>query len=324
MPDFNQSREQLQQSRDEKAQAQKSLFDAKEQLRTIETRQAELERTFDPHNQDHIVRRNRLKEERAAAHASVEKNNSLLNKFKEVEAAHFKDWAVFTDPRTQIANFSDQYPFLMLPVRIETRFKVDNQKKQMWVRIYPDECAVDTFEETLTEIEVASAKQYWINVWRAGGIEDQERGAWRSIAASHRSGRAAWIIENYRPLNETKKPVKAKADDIVLVIATDQPLSDADLTAAAEFWQVIWLAAGDKTKVDEATDKLKLAVGDARAAEIIEKYQPANFDQKPATTDTAFDVKVSTVVFPLPEDTQTKKHSWSMRRGSMFCRTDSF
>jgi len=311
MSHFKELRDQLLQSRAEKEQARQMLFDARERLRKIEAERAELDRVFSQSNAAHSARSNRLKELRAEAEAVVKERGTAFGRLKQVELGRFQEWAVFTDPRERIENYSDEFPFLLMPVRIETRFKTVNEQQQLWVRIYPDECAVDTFEATLTEIEVESAKRYWIEIWRAGGIEDQERGAWRGLVASHRSGRAAWIVEHYQPLNIDNKPKKAKPTDIILVITTDQPLNAAEETATAAFWLDIWLADGDKNKEDAAIKTLQTAVGEARAIQIIKAYKPVNLDETPNVPKSEVVVQVATVVFPEPNATQTKQQSWS-------------
>ncbi len=65
-------------------------------------------------------------------------------------------------------------------------------RHQLWVRIYPDDCSIDTFEPTLSTTEVQNAKRYWQGIWRAGGVEDDERAAWRDLVAAHGSGRAGF------------------------------------------------------------------------------------------------------------------------------------
>ena len=72
---------------------------------------------------------------------------------------------------------------------------------QLWVRIFPDECLVDTFEATLTESEVKNATIFWSEYFHAAGVESAERAAWRVLVGSHGSGRATWIIRQFRPLN---------------------------------------------------------------------------------------------------------------------------
>src|SRR5689334_12200230 len=57
----------------------------------------------------------------------------------------------FTDPRQNVGRLSDTSPFLLFPVRVETRFKIVGgpqpevaaQRHQLWVRIFPDDCSVD-------------------------------------------------------------------------------------------------------------------------------------------------------------------------------------
>src|SRR5262249_57253940 len=114
---------------------------------------------------------------------------------------------------------------VMLPVRIETRFKTvtdrGRPRRQLWVRLYPDDCAIDSFEATLSESEVCAARLFWIEIWKAGGIEDRQRAAWRALAAEIGSGRAAWALQNYRP--RTADPVKADTEDIILFTFTTPP-----------------------------------------------------------------------------------------------------
>jgi hypothetical protein len=101
------------------------------------------------------------------------------------ESAALKVWELFTDPREGIQRLQDGTPILLMPVRLETRFKtfsniagIAAQAAQLWVRVYPDDCWIDSFDPVLTDTEVVAAKDYWIAFWQAGGIEDQQRGAW--------------------------------------------------------------------------------------------------------------------------------------------------
>ena len=108
-------------------------------------------------------------------------------------------FAEFSDPRRTVTLLSSTAPFFLFPVRIETRFRtITNQspagltstRRQLWVRIYPDDCSIDTFEPLISKAELTNTKNYWMNIWRAGGIENDERGAWRNLVAAHGSGRA--------------------------------------------------------------------------------------------------------------------------------------
>src|SRR5690554_5291957 len=107
----------------------------------------------------------------------------------------------------------DSFPILMFPLRLETRFKsIDNGQHQLWLRVYPDDCNISIQQDSLSEAELSNAKLFWIEMWKAGGIETEEKGAWKSLVNSHGSGRAAKIIQQYAPLNQ--KPIKPTAKHI--------------------------------------------------------------------------------------------------------------
>ena len=148
------------------------------------------------------------------------------------------------DPRDAIANWSAETPLLLLPVRLETRFKTVTDEAgahdELWVRIYPDACSVDTFEAALSDTELASARRYWIETWAAGGIEAQHRAAWRNLVASHGAGRAAWIVRESAPAGAP--PVKADPADVLLVIAIDAPPGADEQAALSAFWTAAWVA----------------------------------------------------------------------------------
>src|SRR5438128_2027580 len=121
------------------------------------------------------------------------------------QSAALSAFAPFTDPRRYVSELGDSEPFALLPVRLETRFAAAGlngaAEPQLRVRIYPDDCWVDTFEPLLSATELANAKLYWQRIWRAGGVEADERAAWRGLVAAHGSGRAGYIVDTYQPTN---------------------------------------------------------------------------------------------------------------------------
>ncbi|MDV3220319.1 hypothetical protein [Intrasporangium sp.] len=116
------------------------------------------------------------------------------------------------DPRELIAGLSADIPFLLFPVRLETRFMhvVDPdsgvRREQLWVRVFPDTVSVDAFGEELSDSEVSDAQAFWTEVWAAAGNEDGERAAWHRLVHSHGSGRGAWMVSVVRPTNEEERP----------------------------------------------------------------------------------------------------------------------
>ncbi len=78
-------------------------------------------------------------------------------------------------------------PVLFLPVNIETRF-MDNSdgRPELWLRIYPDQIAINSHEPELTDQEIADGTAYWDAVWRAGNpppSADAVKAPWRGLAS---------------------------------------------------------------------------------------------------------------------------------------------
>ena len=142
-----------------------------------------------------------FEEEKKNLVAEIESNYQLKSEVDSRVSTILTNFAQNEDPVKSVENLSDSFPFLLFPLRLETRFKSTGSQKQLWLRVYPDDCLINTKQELLSESEVANAKSFWTEIWKAGGIEEQERGAWRSLVNSHGSGRAAWIISQFKPLS---------------------------------------------------------------------------------------------------------------------------
>jgi hypothetical protein len=318
MADFDQSREQLRASRARRDQALDAIAASQERLKRIAASQSELDRAFNENNQAAIAERNRLAREKEDEKAKLNQFRNGRDSAIAAEAAAIEDWVLFTDPRHGIERLKDDTPILLMPVRLETRFKsvaaagAPAAVPQLWVRIYPDDCWIDSFDATLTETEVTNAKTYWASIWAAGGIEDQQRGAWRALANSHGSGRAAWIVQQFRPVNIAAEPKKQpdRPQDVILAIPTETALADNEAGWISDYWKAVWIADGDGEKTATAQAVLEGHVGAARAAELIAQYQPTNFDAPLAPGFEKPDVRVSVafVIFPAID---TKQNAWA-------------
>ncbi|GEM_PF-1867451 len=132
-----------------------------------------------------------------------------------------------------VNNLNDRYPILFFPVRVETAFAKTNGP-ELWVRIFPDDIAVDTHEPELTEDEITAGTQYWETV--ADATEQVEKtNAWDLVARSYGAPRAAWVVLQTQPdslgnfpvLNPkssawTKQPVSNIMPDAFVVYAYDR------------------------------------------------------------------------------------------------------
>ncbi len=114
-----------------------------------------------------------------------------------------------------VGQFSARTPLLLLPVHIQTRFvkqtqdAVTRDTTELWVRIYPDQIAVDSHEPELTNQEISDGEAYWNAVWIAGNPPpdpDGDKAPWRAIASQYTPQRAAWICLQLTPTNLAQQP----------------------------------------------------------------------------------------------------------------------
>ena len=185
------------------------------------------------------------------------------------------------NPVTAIGELNDNYPILLFPLRLEIRFKIVHNQHQLWLRVYPDDCSIQHKETLLSESELSNTQQFWIELWKAGGVESAERGAWTSLVNSHGSGRSAYLITEYKP--SVNPPVKADDSEQYLIITSDMVLTDPQFRSASDYWIDYWLANKDVVKIQAAQNNLIAAVGPSLADEIKKDFIPENItDNVPA------------------------------------------
>jgi hypothetical protein len=207
--------------------------------------------------------------------------------------------APLADPRERATEWDDREPVLLFPLRLETRWLGG----ELLVRVFPDDCLVDSFEPDLSEHEYDAVERYWIDVWRAGGEEIGQRAAWRGLVASLGSGRGDFAAHQHEPLNpEAERPDKAAPDDVVLVVVDRPQLTDAHVGALETYWAAIWRAGDDAQAVQQARAELEADVGSAnRADELTQGYAPGNLADSPAPPLTRADVDVQVAFLRLPD-----------------------
>lgn len=102
-----------------------------------------------------------------------------------------------------VDQMNDQYPILFFPVRVETVF--NENPRQLWIRIFPDDITVDTHEVNLTESEVEEGKMYWKQFVESTNIEEKIQ-AWDLLCRSFSAERAAWVAKKMTPTNINSNP----------------------------------------------------------------------------------------------------------------------
>ena len=320
MSDFGDLRGQLAEKRAGRDEAALTLATAREQLRDAKTELAERERLATQRDRGQLAE---LEQRVAALGEEVDGRRGDLAGLDEDVSGLLGKLVELADPTRQLSELDDATPILLFPVRLEVRFHTATPPRreaaaiaapphQLWIRIYPDDCQIDSFEELLTKTEIENAREFWASMWRAGGVEAQERGAWRSLVGGSGSGRAAYVVQQYRPDNLAQKPAKVDPQDVVLVIVPEIDLTDAEQDAAFAYYTEVWKADGDTARVDTARAALETAVGgQARADEIREKFKPEATGQEPPKPYTRDEVRVSCAVLKLPAAPPTKTTAWT-------------
>jgi predicted nucleic acid-binding Zn-ribbon protein len=124
-------------------------------------------------------------------------NNNLINA---IEAIYVEQ-----HPKYTVSKLNDNIPFLLFPVKIETRFMTEQRRKELWLRVYPDDIAVYTHEKLLTSSEVDAGGLYWTRTLMAEFAPDEEesrkKAAWNDIASIYTPQRSAWVARETFPLN---------------------------------------------------------------------------------------------------------------------------
>jgi len=323
MPDFQQTRSGLQQGRQETEQARLAAFAAAQRLSALEKQRAALDRQKGDNNAAYREKAAALDRQIATAKAGQAKQQETYNAARGRLAATQKDFELFTDPRRELsAAFSNETPFLLFPLRLETRFKTVNQQPQLWVRVYPDECLVDSFEPLLSRNEVNNAARFWAEFYSAGKAADpahpsdeilgRQKAAWALLVKAHGDGRAAWITQQLKPDEGNSRFPLRNPKTVILAIASDN-WNPAQQAAITGLFTQLWFANGAADPVKTIKTNFNAANPGLDADTIIDTYQPVNFDQKPPLgvkrADT--DLQVAVIVFPDLDAKIGKGQGWT-------------
>ncbi len=98
---------------------------------------------------------------------------------------------------TPFADLVDDSPLLLMPVRVETRYRLDRDPAQLLVRIYPDQIHIRHGIAPPTDAERVAVHEFWNDV-HAGG-EAARAAAWQRLSARTGHRRAAQLAHRHRP-----------------------------------------------------------------------------------------------------------------------------
>ncbi|MDQ3691225.1 MAG: hypothetical protein M3406_14565 [Chloroflexota bacterium] len=323
MPTFRELQSALQAARTDRANADAATLLSAERLTLIGREHERLLRTEGPQSESlEALRELTTSHERrlAAAHARLEAAAAEHDRL-------VHDFEPFTDPRRHLNRLSDDFPILLFPVRLETRFRTVERhggglKHQLWVRIFPDDCSVDSFDETLSEAELKKARNYWTNRWKTGTaaneslkqlVLDEDRGTWRELMGTINSGRAHWIREHYVPVNAAEMPVRNHQDEKILVIPTEDLPDQSTQNALRTYWAAVHHAGADAGQAAAALAALvaTLGIGEEQTRALVERYTPDNFAARVDNGGSPPPVQVVFMVLPSTDDIGTTLAAWS-------------
>jgi|GEM_PF-6770693 len=121
---------------------------------------------------------------------------------------------------------------------IDTDFGTPVILDELWIRVYPDEISLDSFEKSLTGPEIDSGTAYWTGIYAAHGSPVAELAAWHGIVAGHGTERAEWIIYAMTPENHSeqayKSPVFKVMDHIDLLTEYTASLTEVAMKQAID------------------------------------------------------------------------------------------
>lgn len=323
MDEFKTIRDSLQQRRDAHNQARLDLLSSAQRLRMLEQERAALERERSDNNESYLTRRRDLDLRLENERANRERNHHALKgasaRLKETE----RTFALFSDPRQQLeAHFSNRTPFLLFPLRMETRFKTVGEQPQLWIRVYPDECLIDSFEPLLSKKEVNNAARFWAAYYSAGhatgpgnadpAVAELQKAAWQLLVSAHGDGRSAWITAQLRPEAASSVFPVRKPNSHILVIVTES-WNPVHQSAIFDFFKEMWHAAGNGQLINQIKADFETNHPLLQAEQTISDYLPVNFtEQTPAgLKPQEADLQLAVVIFKDLDKKIGKEHAWS-------------
>src|SRR6266849_8141513 len=111
-----------------------------------------------------------------------------------------------------IPQCSDQFPFVLLPVRLETKFRRSASGTELRIRFYPDAISVASPPVSVNDAERTLGQSYWrarAAVRQAPNDDSLKRtykGSWNALATRAGAYRGGFVVRSTAPLNPDAAP----------------------------------------------------------------------------------------------------------------------
>jgi hypothetical protein len=143
---------------------------------------------------DELMRQHARPQEIVAAQAALA---------RAAQAVSVADASYQSALQSTVAALDPRVPLLLLPVRLETRFRASTvaTSVDLLIRVYPDDIHLDGHEIGVTDAELEAGQHFWRTAWTAAN--DRERAAaWKQLADRVGSPRAAFLLRRFTPTND--------------------------------------------------------------------------------------------------------------------------
>ena len=183
-----------------------AVISANRDVQALEAALRDAERTGSAHSHQEVDGiRDRLDQRRREGARELERHRGL----SDAAVIGLGEWLRQT-PQEMVERLPDRDPFLLFPVRLETRFaRTAAGAPELRVRIWPDDIGVALPPGDLTPAERLAGELYWtsraiaVTTPGASPAADESRrayeGAWTSIATRYGAYRAGFVVRETRP-----------------------------------------------------------------------------------------------------------------------------
>ncbi len=309
MPELNTIQTDLLNQRETLSQKENNLKASKAKLQQLNTNETQTLKGLS--GQALVEKQDSIAQQKATLSEQV-KNDKQLLKAEKIKLHDMQQAAFLSlDPTKEAGKLNDKLPILFFPLRLETRFKHSAAGKQLWLRVYPDDCNVTKPEGNISSTELANTKTFWAEFWKALGDEALEKGAWRALVNSHGVGRSTWLTSHALPL-EKRVTIAGNIKHILIVHAPITVTND-EQKALDEYWIRLWLAKADVQTINDAETALRdtLSINEDQAASLKALYTPVNIHDPVPEGLSADKVKVVILEVKLEAGVVEVNNNWT-------------